>query len=83
MGPVESLTESALELERKLERHCRAVRASCAAAPGIEPPCSRIRVLRRAVVNAIETLEGTRRSFKSKQLEDLRKRLVRALAEFE
>lgn len=30
---------------------------------------------------AIETLEATRRAFKSKQLEALRKKLVRALAE--
>jgi len=37
--------------------------------------------LRRTVSEAIEVLEETRRAFKSKQLEQLRKKLVGVLAE--
>lgn len=43
------------------------------------PGFSREKVLRDAIKEAIEVIESTRRSFKSKRLEALRKRLTRVL----
>lgn len=43
--------------------------------------CGPRRKYRQAVVNAVRVLEETRRAFKSKQLEELRKRLQALLAE--
>jgi hypothetical protein len=45
----------------------------------LDCPCRK--KLRRTVSDAIEVLEETRRAFKSKQLEQLRKKLVGVLAE--
>lgn len=43
--------------------------------------CRHRETLRHALADAIETLEATRRAFKSKQIEALRKRLIRVLIE--
>ena len=43
--------------------------------------CPHERKLRRTLIETIETLERTRKAFKSRQLETLRKKLIRALAE--
>jgi len=45
------------------------------------PLCARRQRLRNALKEAIDVLEDSRRSFKSKQLESLRKRLIQTLAE--
>lgn len=43
--------------------------------------CPRQRRLRNALVDVVEVLEETRRSFKSRQLEALRRRVVAALVD--
>ena len=43
--------------------------------------CPHQRVLRQTLLETIEVLEGTRRTFKSKQLEVLRRKLTRVLVE--
>lgn len=43
------------------------------------PSKSREHVLKKALKEAIDTLEHTRKAFKSKQLESLRKRLMQVL----
>lgn len=43
--------------------------------------CPHRRLLRETLVEAITVLEGTRKAFKSKQLEALRKKLIGVLAE--
>ena len=42
---------------------------------------ARIRILKNAVIDSIITIEETKRSFKSKKLETLRRELMRVLAE--
>lgn len=49
-------------------------------------PCSLVdcphkRLPRQVLMGTIETLEGTKKAFKSKQLEELRKKLIRVLGE--
>jgi hypothetical protein len=43
--------------------------------------CRHREILRHTLADAIETLEATRKAFKSKQIEALRKRLTRILVE--
>jgi hypothetical protein len=43
--------------------------------------CPHKRLLRQVLTEIIETLEETKKAFKSKQLEELRKKLIRVLAE--
>ena len=43
--------------------------------------CPHKRLLRQVLRETIETLEETKKAFKSKQLEELRKKLIRVLAE--
>lgn len=43
--------------------------------------CPRLRGMRHALVDAVQVLEETRRSFKSRQLEALRRRLVAVLVD--
>jgi hypothetical protein len=47
--------------------------------PSIDCPLRRL--FKQILMEAIEVLEESRKAFKSKQLEGLRKRLIRALAE--
>jgi hypothetical protein len=86
MNGVDALSRSAAELLTVTERHRALLRALSA---GVDPgdggcllrDCAQRRHLRRALREAIEVLEDTRRSFKSKQLEALRRQLIRVLAE--
>lgn len=49
----------------------------------LSPPYSREAVLKRAIKEAIDVLEESRKAFKSKRLEWLRKRLTRVLIDME
>jgi len=72
------------ELDRLIERHRglldrlgeNAGEAPCA---GADCPCRR--VLRTTLMESISILEDTRKSFKSRQLAELRRKLLRTLAE--
>jgi hypothetical protein len=81
VSPGRQIAGSALELQEKLDAHCHLVRSVFEKTPEVDPPCARVWRLRLAIVEAIETLESTRKSFRSRKLEELRKKLVRALAE--
>lgn len=76
------------ELKRTVDRHH--ARLSAAAGSGQVDPadetcvhleCSQSRRLKSALAETILVLEETRRSFKSKRLESLRRQLLRVLAE--
>jgi hypothetical protein len=82
------LERSLAELQDRLERQRALVRALAPELEGIPASgvcplihCPRSDKLRRAVVEAVEVLEQTRRSFKSRQLESLRRELMAVLAE--
>lgn len=81
---MEVLESAARVRNQILEHHELLVRHFCGGAP---PPIpenqSTLRVLRLrgAILETVEALEGTRKSFKSRQLEMLRKKLLRVLAE--
>lgn len=72
------------ELDRLIERHRglldrlgeRAEDGQCA---GADCPCRQ--VLRSTLMESIAILEDTRKSFKSRQLAELRRKLLRTLAE--
>ncbi len=83
MTSGQMIAGSAIELQKKLDEHCLLVKAVFAVTPEVEPPCARIWRLRFAIANAIETLESTRKAFKSNELGELRKRLIRVLTEYE
>ena len=80
------LRRSADELLQLVEKH-RGLLCQLQAGDTVEAAlcplmdCPRRRRLKGAILHAIEVLEGTRRSFKSKQLETLRKDLMGVLAE--
>ncbi|RLC43516.1 MAG: hypothetical protein DRH70_09790 [Candidatus Coatesbacteria bacterium] len=80
---------SAEELRQRIEAHCRLL-ASQNGEGGERAPESKhnlhgaldyqnVEKLRRAIVEAISVLDATRKCFKSRQLEELRKRLTKAL----
>ncbi len=78
--------QSAEDLQRRVAEHQRLLgqhqsqEAACAeTCLMLDCPCRK--KLRRTVSEAVEVLEDTRRAFKSKQLEQLRKKLVGVLAE--
>lgn len=88
MMVIQILQTSAKELRRRAEKNERLIAAALeggdvkdmlAACPPLD--CPHRRKLRETLVEAIFTLEDTRKSFKSKQLEALRKNLIEALAE--
>ena len=76
-------------LQRQIEIHCRALEniqegggdrhSEQETIPTLGCTCSDCQRLKAAIVEAILVLDKTRRSFKSKQLERLRKRLTEAL----
>ena len=82
------IAQSARTLQIQIERHRRLI-AVLADGGGISPPevgcsaldCVHRRTLRETTREAIEVLEASRRAFKSKQLEALRKKLITVLAE--
>jgi len=84
----EALNQSAQELQQQLEEHRRLlVRAIEGDAGGIEIEnclllaCPHKRTLKGVLAETIGVLEETRKAFKSKRLEVLRKKLIRVLAE--
>jgi hypothetical protein len=94
MGATDShmprtIRESALELCRLAERHQQLLESAerggdmdfthemCASLE-----CSCRRVLRDTLTETIHVLDETRRSFKSKQLAELRKKLIATLAQW-
>lgn len=83
-GAAQAIVESAAELERLIARHRQLLQGmsgepadtTCA---GAECPCRR--VLRDTLLESIAVLEETRKAFKSRQLGDLRRKLMQTLAE--
>lgn len=86
-GLVDEIAHSAAELHSRAERHQALVSRLCrdAGSVGIhgEREGSSRALVKDTLVDAIEILEGTRRAFKSKQLEVLRRRLTRVLVELD
>ncbi len=86
MTVTDAIVESARDLRRRVEEHEQLLarsggaQAGAAASPCLMLDCSCRQTLRRTLLEAIGTLEATRRSFKSKELEQLRKKLVEVLA---
>ncbi|MFO7839598.1 MAG: hypothetical protein R6X08_08895 [Desulfosalsimonadaceae bacterium] len=87
---IEAVNESVKDLQERIDKHCCLVsaivknRGDTEDLPGLTdfyPPGDRERKLKQAIAEAINVLEETRSSFKSKQLEMLRKRLTRLLAD--
>jgi hypothetical protein len=86
MTVQEALQLSAEELGRRAEAHRRLLARALEgreAALDVCPlaDCPHRRVLRETLLNAVEVLEDTRRAFKSKKLEALRKGMIEVLAE--
>jgi hypothetical protein len=89
----EAVRKSAEELQLRVETHCRLLaqeveggdsRAETDACPLVDSPhgdCPHRRRLKEMLADVIAVLEETRKSFKSKRLEALRKKLVGVLAE--
>lgn len=68
------------EMQQRVQ-HQRAVVLQCLEAPAEDGPGGqRQRELENALRNAIDVLEETKRSFKSKRLGELREKLARVLA---
>ncbi len=88
METEKAIRQSAEDLRAHVERHRRLLLDALREQPergGLEfcphLSCPHERRLREVLLEAIEVLEGTRKAFKSKQLEKLRKRLIGVLAE--
>jgi hypothetical protein len=74
------------DLQVQMERHRRLVRCALEgrAADGREcllGDCPHRRMLLDLVLDSVQVLDDTRKAFKSRQLEALRKKLLRVLAE--
>lgn len=86
MTTRELLERSLAELQDQLERHQQFVRTALNGEP-LEPhhcpwsACRHQQLLSSVLLDAVRVLEDTRKAFKSKQLEALRKNLLRVLAE--
>ena len=82
------LVQSADELRRKVEAH-QCLLASAMEGGGVRPvvnacfllDCPHKRKLKETLADAIVVLEESRKAFKSRQLEALRKKLIGVLAE--
>lgn len=89
---ITEVNESVKELQMGIDRHCSLVSAIFEGKVDTSKPSrhsdlrsSNIRELKlkQVIQEAIEVLEQTRKSFKSKQLELLRKKLTQALTDIE
>jgi hypothetical protein len=89
---VRAINESARELRKNIDRHYSLVasvleeKEDLGRFHGVIEVCplrSRESVLKRAITEAIDVLEESRKAFKSKRLESLRKRLTRVLIDTE
>lgn len=84
----EVLTQSAVELRQKVEAH-QSLLTEAIGAGDARPradacsllDCPHRRRLKETLTEAIQVLEETRKAFKSKQLESLRKKLTGVLLE--
>jgi hypothetical protein len=88
MTTIHILKTSAGELQRRAEEHQRLIAAAIegndlkdvfSACHLLD--CSHRKKLKETLVEAISVLEDTRKAFKSRQLEALRKKMIRVLAE--
>ena len=87
---LEVVRLNAEELQRRFEQHLRLLERAVegddaghdeAGETCVLPDCPHRRRLRETLAEAIAILEETRKAFKSKRLEALRKRFIRVLAE--
>jgi hypothetical protein len=85
---INEVSASLHELQHDFGRHCRLVNAllvgeqdGAAVRPllGVCPQQSRLLLMKDSIREAIDVLEESRKAFKSKQLELLRKKLTRVL----
>jgi (p)ppGpp synthase/HD superfamily hydrolase len=85
-----ALNSSIKDLQQGIDRHCVLISSIMAnqielqeLKPLLEacPSKARELTLKKAIKDAIDTLEDTRKAFKSKQLEMLRKRLTQVLVD--
>lgn len=83
-----ALNNSVKDLQQGIDMHCCLLRSMLAeqldenslqSFLGDCPQCTREQVLKDAIKEAIGVLEESRKSFKSKQLESLRKKLTAVL----
>ncbi|GAF89124.1 unnamed protein product [marine sediment metagenome] len=88
MTVQQALRQSVEELRARAEAHGRLLARAMGkgeTGTGIDEcplmDCPHRRRLRETLVEAITVLEGTRKAFKSKQLEALRRKLIGVLAE--
>mgnify|MGYP006310212581 CR=1 FL=1 len=89
---IQAFNTSVKELQQRVDRHC-CLAASLLTAEvdqrnlkplfDLCPSKDREKALKFAVKDAIDTLEESRKAFKSKQLELLRKRLIQVLIDLD
>jgi len=87
----ELIEQSAEDLRRRADEHRRLLASLMSKGGQVNgipdacfySHCPHQRRLRETITETIEVLEGTRKAFKSRQLEVLRKKLIRTLAECE
>jgi hypothetical protein len=89
---MKTISKSAKDLHRDIDMHyCliasalkeKVAHSDLQKVMNLSPPHSREAVLKRAIKEAIEVLEESRKAFKSKRLELLRKRLTQVLIDME
>jgi hypothetical protein len=85
---ITALNSSARELQQGIDIHCclltsvltgRAEDLNIPQIPDVKPRQSRELMMKEAIREAIDELEETRKAFKSKKLEALRKKLTQVL----
>jgi hypothetical protein len=81
-----ALATSIKDIRAKIEHHQRLLECLEDGASETAPDCSLIertdsRRIKEILLEAVEVLENSRRSFKSKELEIFRKKLIRVLAD--
>jgi hypothetical protein len=74
--PARGISENSYEIGMRNSAGASTDRTAC----GIDG-CRHREILRRTLAEAIEAIEATRSAFKSKQLEVLRKKLIKVLVE--
>ena len=85
MTDRELVEQSLAELRDQVDRHQRFVRTIVGGAPKLDlqdcvwTGCRHRRRLCKVLIDAIGVLEDTRKAFKSKQLEELKRKFVRVL----
>jgi hypothetical protein len=88
MTTIDILKASAMDLQRRAEEHRRMIAVAIEKndVKGVFDAChlldcSHKQDLKQILLEAISVLEDTRRAFKSRQLEALRRKMIRILAE--